>query len=139
MPVRAIEERIALESQFKDGFGIDEYLPQPRRLPRLQGECAYVRTMEPNGRYEMSYVVVAGDADACIHVPRYWNTRYAAWIDDVPTPVYADGNGEVLIAPAGRAGLLSLRFTSPGYVTLATLLSVAAGIVLLVRVIRGRR
>jgi hypothetical protein len=139
MPVRAIEERIALESQFKDGFGIDEYLPQPRRLPRLQGECAYVRTMEPNGRYEMSYVVVAGDVDACIHVPRYWNTRYAAWIDDVPTPVYADGNGEVLIAPAGRAGLLSLRFTSPGYVTLATLLSVAAGIVLLVRVIRGRR
>ena len=139
MPVRAIEARIAVESQFKDGFGIDEYLPQPRLLPRLDGECAYVRTMEPNGRYEMSYVVVAGDADACIHIPRYWNTRYAASIDDVPIPVYADQNGEMLIAPAGRAGVLDLRFTSPGYVSVSTLLSGAAALFLLLRVTRGRR
>jgi hypothetical protein len=87
----------------------------------------------------MSYVVVAGDADACIHIPRYWNTRYAASIDGVPIPVYADQNGEMLIAPAGRAGVLDLRFTSPGYVSISTLLSGAAALFLLLRVTRGRR
>jgi hypothetical protein len=138
MPVRAIEARIAVESQLKDGFGIDEYLPQPRLLPRLDGECAYVRTMEPNGRYEMSYVVVAGYADACIHIPRYWNTRYVASIDGVPTPVYGDRNGEVLIAPEGRSGLLTVRFASTGYVMLANVLSAAAALLLLVRVARRR-
>ena len=140
MDIRDIEARLAVESQFKDGFGIDEYLPQPRVLPRPPVECGAVQTMEPNGRYEMRFVIAPGDANACVHVPRYWNTRYAAWIDDRATPVYANADGEVLVAPGGRGGRLSLRFTKPGYVTLSTLLSGAAAFLLLIRFVpRARR
>lgn len=139
VPIAAIEERIAVESQIKDGFGIDEYLPQPRLLPRLKRACADIRTIQPGDRNEMGYAIGLDDRDACIHVPRYWNTRYVASIDGVATRVYADQNGEVLIGPGGKPGLLSLRVRDPGYVTFANLLSVAATLLFLARFVRKRR
>jgi hypothetical protein len=74
------------------------------------------------------------DADACIHVPRYWNTRYAASIDGEATPVYASTDGEIVIVPDGRSGALTLRFTRPSYVSFSMYLSVAAALVLLIAI-----
>jgi len=138
-PLHEIDAYIANEREHTSGFGIDEYLPQPRRLPRLAQHCTTVRTLEPDSRYEMDFEIVADDAAGCIHIPRYWNTRYQAAIDGLSTAVYADARGEVLIAPEGRAGRLTVRFASPSYVKLSTWLSLAAALLLLVRIGRGRR
>lgn len=134
-----IEAEVAVESQRKDGFGIDEYLPNPRMLLRPIGKCRAIRSELPEGRYEMKLVIAADDAETCIHVPRYWNTRYAAWIDGEETPVYANAVGEILLAPGGRTGLLRLRFTQPDYVRLSTFLSGGAAALLLIWVARRRR
>ena len=137
--LREIERAVAVESRRENDFGIDEYLPQPRMLPRPGPQCRAVRTESPGGRYEMRLLIAAADADVCIHIPRYWNTRYAAWIDGVATPVYANADGEILLAPRGRAGQLRLRLTQPGYVKLSTFLSVIAAMLLVVSVARRPR
>ena len=137
-PLEEIDAYIANESQYTSGFGIDEYLPQPRLLPRRPGPCAAVRTVQPEQRYELHQHIGAGDSGDCIHVPRYWNVRYAAFVDGVPTPVFADARGELLFAPVGRAGLLTVTFSRPWYVSLANLLSAAAALLLLARVARRR-
>ena len=124
--VRAIEREVAVESQRKDGFGIDEYLPNPRLLPRPGEACRTIRSVPQGGRYEMTFPVTPYDADSCIHIPRYWNPRYAASIDGQATPVYADRAGEILIAPRGRTGVATLRFTRPAYARLSNVVSSAA-------------
>ena len=134
-----IERSLVVESQRLEGFGVDEYLPQLRVIPRLGTECREIRSILPAGRYEMSFDINDGDAATCIHVPRYWNTRYKAWIDGVPTPVYADQAGEMVIAPGGRTGTVALRFTRPPYVTWSTYLSGASVVLLLAGIARGRR
>ena len=67
---------------------------------------------------------------------RYWNTRYAAWIDGEAVPVYADAAGEIVIAPHGMGGVLTLRYTRPAYVTFSVFLSGAAAVLLLIGVAR---
>jgi len=131
-----IEQTVAVESQLTGGFGIDEYLPQPRMLPSVGDKCPSVRSVLAAGPYEMSFTITPDDADACIHVPRYWNTRYAAWIDGEAVPVYADAAGEIVIAPHGRNGVLTLRYTRPAYVTFSVFLSGAAALLLLIGVAR---
>jgi hypothetical protein len=136
--IREIEQKLAFESRQTAGFGIDEYLPHPRTRPSSSEDCPAVRTVSPHERYEMSFVIHPDDADACIHVPRYWNTRYAASIDGNPTPVYANITGEILIVPEGKAGVLTLRFTRPTYVTFATVLASVAALLLLIGFARKR-
>ena len=136
--VQEIEQELASESLRTEGFGIDEYLPHPRMLPSPDERCGAVRSVVPTGRYEMSFVIALGDADACIHIPRYWNTRYAASIDSEVTPVYANTAGEMIIVPRGRVGVVTLRFKQPGYVTFSIFLSVAAAMYLLIGIARSR-
>jgi hypothetical protein len=65
-----------------------------------------------------------------------------ASIDGQATPVYADAAGEIFIAPRGRTGVATLRFTRPAYVRFSTLLScatAAAGAVLLIIAAARRR
>jgi hypothetical protein len=81
----------------------------------------------------MRMTITTAGADRCIHVPRYWNTRFKAWIAGVETTVYATADGEILLAPAGRSGQLHLRFTQPGYVKYSALLSAVALVVLVLR------
>jgi len=132
-----IEREVAVESQRTAGFGIDEYLPHPRMAPGPGDRCTATRTVSTEGRYEMSFVIAPHEAGSCIHVPRYWNTRYAAAIDGTATPVYADADGEIVIVPDGRAGVVTLRFTRPAYVTLSMVLSSVAAVLLLAVVAGG--
>lgn len=132
--IQMIERELLVESQRTDGFGIDEYLPQPRMLPRPDEECGPVESVVPQGQYEMRFLI-ASDDNACIHVPRYWNTRYTATIDDDAIPVYANEAGEILVVPQGRTGLLTLRFSRPTYVTFSMYLSAAAAMLLLIWVV----
>jgi hypothetical protein len=138
VPVQEIEREVAVESQRKDGFGIDEYLPNPRMLPRPDAACRVTRSVAQGGRYRMSFVLDPVDADACIHIPRYWHTRYTASIDGHPIDVYADAAGEIVIAPHGRSGVFELRFTQPAYVRFSNYLSSAAAVLLLIALVRGR-
>jgi hypothetical protein len=135
--IKEIEEALAVGSTRTEGFGIDEYLPHPRMFPIPAEECRVVRSLLPEGRYEMSFEIASRDADACIHIPRYWNTRYVASIDGDPSPVYANEEGEILIVPRGRAGVVTLRFARPGYVTFSAFLSGAAAVLLLIGVARA--
>lgn len=133
-----IEREVAVESRKTEGFGIDEYLPHPRMLPAPDEECRVVRTIVPEeGRYEMSFVIAAGDRDACIHVPRYWNVRYTASIDGEATPVYADAEGNILLVPEGRHGEARLQVARPPYVRLSLWLSGVAAVLLLIGVARS--
>ena len=91
-----------------------------------------------DGRYHMSFVIAPDDAETCVHVSRYWNTRYAAWIDGEATPVYADTAGEIVIVPRGRVGELTLRYTRPAYVSFSESLSAAAAALLLIGIARRR-
>lgn len=125
-----IRDTVAVEFGRMNDFGIDEYLPNPRTMPRLEDDCRVLRSTAPGGRYEMRMTITALDADRCIQVPRYWNTRYKAWIAGVETPVYATEEGEILLAPAGRSGELRLRFTQPDYVRNSALLSIVALVIL---------
>jgi hypothetical protein len=134
--VSEIVREVGVESRRAGGFGIDEYLPDPRMLPRPAVPCRAVRTVVPQGRYEMSFMIAPQDADSCLHVRQYWNTRYAASIDGAATPVYADAGGEILIVPGGRAGIVTLRFTRPAYVTVSMLLSGVAALLLFAAVAR---
>jgi len=133
--VRTIERELLVESQRTDGFGVDEYLPHPRVLPQAGARCPQFRSVSPQGRYEMSLPIGPEDAGVCIHVPRYWNTRYAASIDGEATPVYANTAGEIVVVPDGRAGVATLRFTRPAYVTFSMYLSGAAAVVLIIGVL----
>ena len=138
MEIRLLEQGLEDGSRRMEGFGINEYLPHPRLLPSAGEECRAIRSVSPDGRYEMSFVISPGDADACIHVPRYWNTRYTASVDGEATPVYANAVGEIVIMPQGRAGVVTLRFSRPAYVTFSTYLSGAAAVLLLIGGVRGR-
>ena len=120
------------------GFGIDEYLPDPQVVPRPSEECGAIRDVVPEGRYEMRFVVADGDADACIHIPRYWNVRYAASIDGEPMPVYANADQEVLLVPGRRTGQVSVRFIRPAHVTLSLLVSAITAAFVLFRVASPR-
>lgn len=126
-----INGELAKEKTRMEGFGIDEYLPQPRVLPRAGTECPSATTVIPSGRTDLSFVI-ADNASACIHVPRYWNVRYAAYVSGQPIPVFADSSGEILLLPEGRSGVAELRFTRPSYVTFSAYLSVATAILLVV-------
>jgi hypothetical protein len=128
--LREIRDTVATEFRRVNDFGVDEYLPNPRTMPRLMDECRGIRSAAPGGRYELRLTITALDAGRCIHVRRYWNTRFKAWIGGVETPVYATADGEILLAPAGRSGQLRLRFMQPGYVKHSALLSVVALVVL---------
>lgn len=134
-----IDTVLAEEMRRLEGFGIDEYLPQPREWPRPDVECATVRSLALGVPPGMQLVIGEGDARTCIHVPRYWNIRYVAFLDDEPVPVFADPQGEILLDPAGRTGTLSLRFAQPAYVTYAAYLSAGAAIILLGGLVRRRR
>jgi uncharacterized membrane protein len=135
-----IEREVAVESRRTAGFGIDEYLPHPRVAPRPGVPCRTTRTVTPEGRYEMSFVIAPHEADSCFHVRRYWNTRYAASIDGEATPEYADVTGDIIIVSGGRAGVVTLRFTRPAYVTFSVVLSgVAAMLLLIVVAVRELR
>jgi len=127
-----IESIVAQGSLQMEDFGVDEYLPDVRKIPGPGEACRDLRSISPAGRYELSFEIAAGDADACIHIPRFWNVRYAASIDGEATPVYANADGEILIVPAGQHGRFDLRLTRPAYVTGSMLLSgVAAALFLL--------
>lgn len=128
--LQEIRDTVADEFHRVEDFGIDEYLPNPRTMPRLDDDCRTVRSAARGGRYDMRMTITAVDAGRCIHVPRYWNTRYKAWIAGVETPVYATEDGEILLVPGGRSGQLHLRFTQPGYVKQSALLSVVALVML---------
>lgn len=132
LEIAEIQDALADETQRLEGFGIDEYLPQPRALPKPDAECPSVRAVAPNGLYQMRFTVEAGDANACIHLPRYWNTRYQASIDGEEIPVYADSDGEILVAPEGRSGTVTVRFGRPAYVRLSDYLSGTAAVMALV-------
>lgn len=134
-----IQERLALESRQMKGFGVDEYLPDSRILPRPEQDCPAVRRAVPSEAGAMRWSIPTVDADTCIHIPRYWNVRYAATIDGTPTPVYATAAGEILLMPGGRSGAVSLRVVRPTYATLSNLLSIAAAGLVLTRLVRTRR
>ena len=134
-----IETQVAIESQRVGDFGIDEYLPNPNHVPRPPGPCREVLNVPRGGRYEVSFNLGAGHADSCIHIPRFWNTRYEARFDGKVLPVYADSNGEILISTRGRAGRIDLRFGQPAYVTAASLVSLIALALLLATLAAARR
>jgi len=128
--IEEINGELAKEMTRLEGFGIDEYLPQLRVLPRAGTECPSLTTVMPSGRIDLSFVI-ADDAGTCIRVPRYWNIRYAAYVSGQPIPVFADSSGEILLLPEGRSGMAELRFTRPAYVTFSAYLSIATAILLL--------
>jgi 6-pyruvoyl-tetrahydropterin synthase-like protein len=135
-----IATQVAIESQRVGDFGIDEYLPNPNQVPRPPETCREILTVPRGGRYEMSVIVAAGDADSCIHIPRFWNTRFEARFDGKKLPVYADSNGEILIAPRGGAGRIDVRFGRPAYVTAASLVSlIALGLLVAMFAVARRR
>ena len=138
MERQKIEEMLASGGGAMKGFGIDEYLPDPQVVPRPSEECGAIRDVVPEGRYEMRFVVADGDADACIHIPRYWNVRYAASIDGEPMPVYANADQEVLLVPGRRTGQVSVRFIRPAHVTLSLLVSSITAAFVLFRVASPR-
>jgi len=143
VPIGHIEGELAKEERRLEGFGIDEYLPQPRLLPRPETPCPSVRTVAPAGLRETSFVIEKNDIDRCIHLPRYWNTRYLASIDGEELPVLADPDDEVLLVPEDRSGIVTVRFGRPDYVRFSDYLSAASAIVLLLFIawslLRGHR
>lgn len=132
--LQEIEVALARESRRMEGFGVDEYLPDLQMAPSPADNCPALRSVLPEGRYEWSFEIAADESDACIHIPRYWNVRYAASINGEATPVYANAEAEILIVPAGQHGRLSLHLTEPDYVRVSTLLSGVAAILWLVGV-----
>lgn len=141
LETRNIETEVGVESRRTGGFGIDEYLPKPRALPRPGDKCRVYRTVAPEGRYQMRFAVAAQEADTCVRIPRYWNTRYAAWIGGAALPVYANAAGEIVIAPSGRDGTVVLRFVRPRYVTWALVVSGVSAVILIAGLagLAGRR
>jgi hypothetical protein len=134
-----IRAEVARDAEDEEGFGVDEYLPQPRVVPRTPSNCRLIRPVAPQGLYEFALEIGAADAGTCIHVPRYWNVRYAAWIGGVATPVYGDEAGEIVVAPGGQTGTLIVRYTRPSYVTASTFVSLAAAALLVLGAARSRR
>jgi hypothetical protein len=130
MDTRTIERNVGVESQRTGGFGIDEYLPQLREVPRHDAPCRSPRTIAPDGRYEMSFPVARDDAHACIRIPRYWNTRYEATIDGSPARVYGNAAGEMVLVPSGREGVARIWYGRPKYVTVAWIVSAVSAILL---------
>jgi hypothetical protein len=124
VPVQEIARTVAEQGQRTEGWGIDEYLPNPASAPPQLAGCRDIRRVVPTGSNDLEFVIEPGDDDVCIHVPRYWNVRYAAWVDGQAVPVGANSDGEIIIAPAGSSGLLELRFTRPRYVATSAVLSI---------------
>jgi hypothetical protein len=139
LSIRAIELSETL-SQLENerirtkGFGVDEYLPSPGLQTRVGSQCRSFRNVQSVGAYELTFQIAPSDADVCIQIARFWNTRYAAWVAGERIPVYADTEGEIVIVPGGRAGVAELRYTRPSYVTIAAWTSAAAGLTLLMLV-----
>jgi hypothetical protein len=128
LPMQEIEANLAEEIHRTEGWGIDEYLPNPDSVPSL--DCPEMRSVSPPGHYQIRLEIAPDEADACVHVPRYWNVRYVASIDGEAVRVSANADGEILIAPSGRSGRLKLRFARPRYVSLAGALSVLSAVML---------
>jgi hypothetical protein len=139
LQVEEINTVLAEEMRRLDGFGIDEYLPQPREWPRPAPECPVIRTLVPGVTPDIELVIEEGDARTCIHVPRYWNVRYAASVGGKSLPVFADSRGEILLDPAGHTGTLTLRFARPVYVTYSAYLSAGAAILIFGGMVWRRR
>ena len=131
VPLAEIQGELAKEERRLHGFGIDEYLPQPRTLPRPETPCSSVRTVVPAGRREISFVIKKSDIDHCIHLPRYWNSRYVASIDGEEIPVLASQGSEILVVPEGRSGTVTVSFSRPDYVRFSDYLSAASAIMML--------
>jgi hypothetical protein len=128
-----IEAKLVEDTLMVDGFGVAEYLPDSRHVPRPPDDCDVVRRVTPEWRDRMTrFEIAATDAEACIHIPRYWHARYAAQIAGTPVPVYGNPDGEILIVPAGRYGEATLNVAHPPYVRYATLLSAVAAAIFLV-------
>lgn len=127
-----INGELAKEMTRLEGFGIDEYLPQPRALPRTGTDCRRTTTVAIDNPADIRFNIPESEASHCIHVPRYWNIRYAAYVNGQRIPVFADSQGEVLLLPDGQSGVTDLRFTRPLYVTLSAWLSGATAFLLLI-------
>jgi uncharacterized membrane protein len=138
LDIDEINGELAKEMLRLEGFGIDEYLPQPRMLPRPRSQCHSIQTVAPNGFYRMRFAIKKDETGTCIHIPKYWNTRYIASIDGSRVPVFADANGDILIVPDSKTGIVTVNFSRPVYVTLSTYLSGASALLLLLGLARSR-
>lgn len=136
--IEEINGELAKEMTRLEGFGIDEYLPQARVLPRAGSECQHTATVEIDDPTDLSFSIPESEASHCIHVPRYWNVRYAADVNGEQIPVFADSHGEILLVPGGRYGGAALRLTRPAYVTFSGWLSLVTASLLLVVFARWR-
>jgi hypothetical protein len=127
-----IEQGLAVESRRTQGWGIDEYRPNPRTVPTLTESCRDVGSVDSDGGSTMRFAIGADDAYHCIHVGRFWNVRFAASIDGHATPVYADRDGEIAIAPRGRAGVATIRYEQPRYALASMLVSAIATLLFMI-------
>jgi len=121
--IEEINGELAKEMTRLEGFGIDEYLPQPRVLPRPPTACQQTTTVTIEDPADLAFRIPESEASHCIHVPRYWNVRYAAYLNARRIPVFADAQGEILLLPEGQYGAADLRITRPWYVTFSAWLS----------------
>jgi len=134
-----IERMLGIANSELRGFGVDEYLPDPQKVPRPETECRSVRVVSPHGPYERGIATAHADAGDCIHIPRYWNVRYAASINGEPVPVFANAAQEVLIVAGARSGAIEVWARRPGYVTFSALLSLCALVLLVIRTVLSQR
>lgn len=147
LSVRSVEldemlPHLAYDGERTEGFGVDEYLPNPGTQRSLGDECRSFRRVAASGSYEETFEIAPDEADVCIRLGRYWNTRYAASVAGEEVPVYADEKREIVIVPNGRTGTAQLRFTRPVYVTVGMIVSVISGLAVLIisaAVVAGRR
>lgn len=130
--VKEIEEESIIEKYSKKnhGWGINEYLPDPAMFESPPAFCGN-RTIDidldivrSRDSTEFDFLVPVNGGTNCFHLPIYSNIRYTAEINGERTNIYSDKNGEIIIYPNGKSGIVTVKTGQPSYVRISEFCSI---------------
>ncbi len=118
------------------GFGVSEYLPNLKRVPRAPEPCAELHELL---LFSNSFAVPESARTHCLALPLYWSPRYRVTIDSVGARPYAHPKtGSLILFPNGHVGVGRILLKHPPYVWLSQVTSMISALLLFALWLRKR-
>ncbi len=113
----------------ESGWGLDEYFPNVRNLPRaeegnLAGEVKVLDRGYSNRIEEFLIAPVA--SDGLYALPKFWNTRYQVYVDRDEVAQLSGPKGEIVVHLPAGSSRIAIHYRKPSYVFWSEKLSLAS-------------
>jgi hypothetical protein len=114
-----IEAKLGAYWLKESGWGLDEYFPNVRNLPRAEegsvvGEVKVLEQEYSNRNEEFRISPVADDGFYAL--PKFWNTRYRIYANGEEVAQLSGPKGEIVVHLPRGSSRIAIHYTKPGYV-----------------------